>query len=98
MIMAIDMVKLLSSQQKCPKQESNNFVIIIMLNYFTNGNRAKNSKISSATNIHRKVLGVVGALQTSALVTIIRVTVLLFDLSSAFSNTSAKYKTGSSVQ
>lgn len=44
MIMAIDMVKLLSSQQKCPKQESNNFVIIIMLNYFTNGNRAKNSK------------------------------------------------------
>ena len=59
MITAIDMVKLLSSQQKCPKQESNNFVIIIMLNYFTNGNRAKNSKISSATNIHRKVLGIV---------------------------------------
>jgi len=45
---AIDMVKLLSSQQKCPKQESNNFVII-MLNYFTNGNRAKDIKCNKHT-------------------------------------------------
>jgi len=38
-------------KEKCPKQESNNFIIIIMLNYLTNGNRAKNSQIKCPTNL-----------------------------------------------